>query len=109
MARKNKRAITKKQAQKRHAIARAGERYGLDLTPSQLKAAIRKIQQGEARFLWKQSLTRSVFIVDIDTTPCVAVYDPSRNSIRTFLPPIAPRQTLGEYRQQVEQYFLGWR
>lgn len=73
--------MNKKQSQRIHAKRRAKERYGVELNSKDLKSLVTKIQKGDAEFVRKISLTRSVFIVDGRKV----VYDKLRKNIATFL------------------------
>ena len=80
-------SLTKKQAQQVHARRRAYERYGLTLTKKKRLRAIADIQAGRATLVEKQSLARSVWQVQIDNRPVTVVYDRTRKTLVTVLPP----------------------
>ena len=69
-----------------HAKQRCLQRYEFELTSRKRYEVIRKIQSNKAKFVKSQSLTRSIFIVEIDNTPIKVVYDKNRKVIRTVLP-----------------------
>lgn len=70
--------------QYRHARNRAVERYGLSLTKELYQEMISEIQRGKASFLFKESNTRTHWLVK---DQFIVVYDRARRSIATFLPP----------------------
>ena len=76
---------TKRSNQKKHAMRRFKERFGIELTSSQYKGAIRKIQSGKAKFIERQSVSVTVFKIIVCGIEVVAVYDKSRGRIVTFL------------------------
>lgn len=76
----------KARAQRKHAKARALERFDLEVTDRDLGEMVRQIQSGEAQFVRKQSLRVSVFKVVVQDKPLIAVYDKKRNTIATVYP-----------------------
>ena len=61
-----RKSITKREAQKKHAIRRAGERYNLPLSKSLRLEFISKIQSGDRNFVFpilKKSLRVSIFVI----------------------------------------------
>lgn len=80
--RKTKKAATLR----RHARRRADTRYGLDLSRKELDEIVRAIQHNEGEFIEKQSLTRTLWLVNVKGQPCRVVYDRKRKAVVTFLP-----------------------
>lgn len=73
-----------------HSVRRAKERYGLDLSASDIDDIVVEIQAQKAKFIARQSNRLTVFQVVIGSTVCNVVYDSNRKTIVTFLPPGAP-------------------
>ena len=70
-----RKSITKREAQKKHAIRRAGERYNLPLSKSLRLEFISKIQSGDRNFVIKH-----------EDRILKVVYDKNRKMLVTFLP-----------------------
>lgn len=83
---------TKASAQYLHAKKRALERYGIELTKDRYRALCQDIRLGAGTCLGRQSLRVSVwritvFMQEKPSVICNVVYDTSRGTIVTFLPP----------------------
>lgn len=91
--------MNKAQAQMRHAIHRAQERYGLELNRDTYASLCQDIQNGVGVYLGKQSNRLSVWRITailpetlespgpVGTVTCHVLYDKERHTIVTFLPP----------------------
>ena len=76
----------KANAQYLHAVARAKERYDLDLYEQLYRTFVNKVKKGETTLLFRQSARVSVRLLEhLDHTYKV-VYDHHRKTIVTFLP-----------------------
>lgn len=69
-----------------HALKRARERYGLQLTHKDLRNIVRKIQAGKSTCIQKRSLRETTHALSYQGTPIVVGYDKVRQTICTFLP-----------------------
>jgi hypothetical protein len=70
----------------RHARRRARERYGLDLQDHEVRGLANRIKRGAARFIAKQSNTKSIFEIDAFGKTLPVVYNKAKGVIATFLP-----------------------
>lgn len=77
--------ITKREAERQHAMSRARSRYGLDLRSEDIDRIVHEIKTGGARHLRKQSLRRSHWLWKEGETLMIAVYDQNREMVITFL------------------------
>ena len=84
-----KRKITKKTAQKLHLRSRARTRFGLELTPEDHEALVETVAHGRRTFLGRQSNRVSVFLVEFGGREMKVIYDRSRGTVVTALPPDA--------------------
>ena len=82
MARKAKTIKEMYQHTKNQALAR----YGILIDQNAYQQMISKIKKQEAQFLYKQSLTRTIWKVKLNESCLVVVYDKSRGLICTALP-----------------------
>lgn len=82
---KRKKGKGKVRDMRRHTQRRLVERFNLPKTV--YDKIIGLIQAGESEFVGKQSSTRSVHDVKIQGQVVRAVYDPSRNALRTVTDP----------------------
>lgn len=73
-----------------HAQRRAWERYGLAIDRGLYRHLIKIIQAGNSTFLQKQTNRVSVHEVLYQDVTYRVVYDKSRKTIVTFLPPVDP-------------------
>jgi hypothetical protein len=78
--------VTKKSAQRKHARKRAKERYGIDLTRRDMRAIIRKIDNGKAEFIGRQSLRVTVWKAKYKEEDLTFAYDNKRKTIVTVFP-----------------------
>jgi hypothetical protein len=62
------------------------QRFNKELTIKDLEDIVRGIKSGKHKFLYRQSLTRSIFEGDIKGEIVRFVYDRKRHVIITFLP-----------------------
>jgi hypothetical protein len=84
--------FTKADAQIYHALQRAKERYSINLSIDDYLDLVRQIQNGEAKFVERQSNRVTLFEIQIKNFAVVVVYDKKRHVIVTFLPPEAVQQ-----------------
>jgi hypothetical protein len=87
---------TKKAAQERHSRERAFKRYGIELDEEKYRRLCNSIRylgsthrkrKYDVELIEKKSLTRSIYKVYYEDQILVVVYDKSRSSIETILPP----------------------
>ncbi len=83
--------MDKLRAERVHAKKRALERFGVTLNRHQLRSVVESIRSGRALFLERQSLARTLWLVDLLGQPARAVYGKSRGEIVTFLPVVPDR------------------
>jgi hypothetical protein len=94
----------KARSQRRHALRRAAERYGLSLTESDMASILQQITSGRARLVEKQSNRVSLYEVEIlrdnlsdlerrcgglcdpEVVTALVCHDKFRNEISSFLP-----------------------
>ena len=70
-----------------HAIQRAEERYGLELSMQEIERIEFRIRQNhECLFLEKSSNTRSLWLMRVDNVMVVVVYNNAQKCLSTFLP-----------------------
>lgn len=70
-----------------HAKKRFEERYGLKYTRKLRASFIRQIQEDKAGFIRRDSLTRTVWMVEADDGQCIkVVYNSNTKNIVTALP-----------------------
>src|SRR5262245_10553695 len=79
---------SKAEDQRRHALRRASERYGLTLSPGQYDELCHRIRHGQdgAVFLDRQSNRVSMWAVRHGLRWLPVIYDSRRHQIVTFLP-----------------------
>jgi hypothetical protein len=105
---KRRGGLTKTQAIRRHAIRRAGERYGVDLSPKmhgELSAAIRANNDALAIFAERQSRNKTMWFVKLEQHWTLAIYDKIRGRIVTFLPTSCELSERGA-KWTLERHFL---
>ena len=78
--------MTKNKCQNMHFKQRVRERYGLEINSHDRFDMLRQVQSGRATFVDKQSLSRTIFIVNVKNTDIKVVYDKTRKTFRTALP-----------------------
>lgn len=78
--------MLKPTAQRRHAISRIGQRYGLKVSRDDYWRACLAIQSGESVFVDKQSNRVSIHDVLIQGVRVRVAYDRQRKRIMTALP-----------------------
>lgn len=83
---RSKKYKTKAQSQEKHAKQRAFERYGLNLSTSDLNGIKNQIQCGNAQHIEAQSNRVSVFTLNMAGTDVPIVYDTQRHTVVSFLP-----------------------
>jgi hypothetical protein len=69
-----------------HAKRRFLERYGVEVNDADLTDMVTQIRTGSARFLWKDTNTRTLFRVKVRGNVADVVYDNLRGVIVTALP-----------------------
>lgn len=93
--RMKRKPVAKADAQQKHAIRRAYERYGLELNKNLYLSLCKRIQDGDAVFLgrqsnrltvWKITVPQTTDFGDPGTVTSNVVYDSHRHRIVTFLP-----------------------
>jgi hypothetical protein len=77
--------MQKKEAQGIHAKRRAYERYDIALANKDLKIIVKRIQNGNAIFIRRQSLRITIWATSICNTVVKVAYDRIRKQIVTFL------------------------
>ena len=86
--------MSKAKAQRNHAKKRSVERFGAAIGDTGLAKIVAQIQNGQAKFVERQSLRISVWEIDYHGQRCNVVYDKQRKTIVTFLftddSPLAP-------------------
>lgn len=70
-----------------HASRRALERYDVSLLMNDIKNIITLIQNGHAKFIKRTSRARAIFVINYMEKDMFVIYDRTRKSIVTFLPP----------------------
>lgn len=78
--------MSKRQNQRKRAISRAEELYGLELSYEDYENLCRQIFYGTGIFIERQSLRVSKWMVSLGNEWYPVVYDKKRKSIATFLP-----------------------
>ena len=71
---------------RRHARQRAFQRFGTNLSDSDLRRLEKRIRNGEGIQLEKQTNTRSKIAIDLDGQTVPVIYSKSQNAIVTVLP-----------------------
>jgi len=70
-----------------HARLRSAQRYGVALTKKLRRQLLQQIrEQNAAKFLKRQSRTRTHWLITLGDKPAVVVYDKTRHTIVTVLP-----------------------
>ncbi len=88
--------VTKCHAERIHAKRRAEERYGVTLNKHDYKEISKSIMRGEQAVLKRQSLARTIYLIDYQGQQLKAVYDKKRHQVVTFLPIEEDFKLLGE-------------
>lgn len=78
--------MTRTQLQRKHALKRAEERYGLKLTNDDIIHIISMIKHQKSISSKKLTNTRSLHIVNYADCELKTIYDNKRHNICTFLP-----------------------
>ena len=73
--------------QRRHAKRRAMERYNVQLNRGQLKEIVGLIHTQKAKFIVRGSHRITFWSVPYNGTKMIAIYDSTRHTVVTFLPP----------------------
>lgn len=79
-------AISKKIRERRHAMQRAKERYGIVLTGAVRDEIVASIRGNRSTVAWRTSNRSVVHDVAYDGRTVRVVYDKARGEIVTFLP-----------------------
>ena len=85
MRRKQNRKKDKAISMFKHSERRAWQRYGIVLTRHLHNRMCNEILSGRSIFLVKQSVSRSIHIVEVDDARYKVVYDNTRKALKTFL------------------------
>ncbi|HVH77971.1 MAG TPA: hypothetical protein VM782_01155 [Stellaceae bacterium] len=72
--------------ERRHAMQRASERYGLTLDRKLHKEILDKIQRGHCRLIQRQSLRVAIYDITLPEATVRVVYDRKRHELVSFLP-----------------------
>ena len=83
---KNRHAITKKAAQKIHAMRRAYERHGIFLGKDAQREIVGRIRAGKAKLLGRQSLRVRGYEIEHAGKLLTVLYDKKRKVLITVLP-----------------------
>lgn len=75
------------ESQRKHAVRRALERYGVDLSGNDLREIVLLIQKNKSVVIATQSHTRAVHDIVYGGVRYRAVYHKKTKQISTFLPP----------------------
>lgn len=70
----------------RHFRRRLAERYGLTVTSDECRQLASDIQSGRGRLLFRESLTRTHWLVRVQGITVRAVYDKTTKALATALP-----------------------
>jgi hypothetical protein len=76
----------KASAQRHHTIKRASERLGLSLNKEQIEQLVKQIQTNKGTFLERQSNRVSAWLLSIQGSQFVAIYDSHRKTLATVYP-----------------------
>lgn len=76
--------VNRTMIQKMHAMTRARERLGFDMTHDELKALSKRVRTGV--FVRKGVGLREVWRIQVRHVECDVVFDPERGHIVSFLP-----------------------
>lgn len=87
MRRRRKRTPKTEKVLKRHAGLRAAQRYGIYFGEEEHQEAVRQIKRQEAKFVERQSIRVTVWIVEIEDVKMKVCYDSQRKAVITCLPP----------------------
>lgn len=71
---------------KRHFCRRLAERYGVTLAQGEYEALCAAVRNNKARFLERESLTRTHWILPIHGQDVHVVYEKNTHSLATALP-----------------------
>jgi len=97
---RKRRNVTKRRCQRWHARQQARDRYGLHLTTDDLEDISWCIRMGErVQFVKRQSARITHHLVNWGGCTLPVVYDKSRHTVVTFLPP----SVLPEYREMARE------
>lgn len=77
---------SKDKTQKRHALRRIAERFGVAAPRGEYERLLQDIRAGRAEFMEKQSKRVSVFRTDISGKPARVWYDKDRHTVVTVFP-----------------------
>lgn len=68
-----------------HAKLRAWQRYGVVLTKELHEKIVNEILCGRSDLLKRQTVSRSIYIVEVEEARYKVVYDKTRKALKTFL------------------------
>jgi hypothetical protein len=86
-----------------HAKKRAEERYGVSLNKEARREIVQLIQTNQAKFVGKQSNTRTLWQVNYQNQNFNVVYDKARSSMCTVLPKEAAQFQEGGWEPEPER------
>jgi len=89
----NKRSAKGRGDCERHFRRRLFERYGITLEGNRYRVLCDDVRSGRGRFLFKESLTRTHWLLNIDGRGVRVVYDKGQSALSTALPPLASCDT----------------
>src|ERR1041385_3618816 len=76
-----------------HAVQRLRERYDLVICPDEYRDACRRIQSGQAYFLYRERSIYSVYLVMIQDRAVPVIFNEKTGNITTALPRSALRES----------------
>jgi hypothetical protein len=85
---------TKCITQRKHALRRIRERYGISLSQEEYWNIVRQIQTGKAKFVERQSCRVTLFRVTVRDIAIVVSYDKNTHQVSTFLSEVIGKEHL---------------
>lgn len=92
--------LTKLQSQRIHAKRRIEQRFGIQINRHDIREIVNLIQTNRAKFIEKQSNSRSLFSLVFKDNLLYVIYDKTRKNICTFL--------TEEMIKERRNYVYGW-
>jgi AraC-like DNA-binding protein len=84
----------------RHFRRRLSERYGLTITAEEYFRLCKDVREQRARALFRESNTRTHWLIDVRGVSVRAVYDKTQGALATALPPLASAMSAGTAETQ---------